>query len=337
MKMIHRFVDSGLQVLADRQFRGVAATSALQDDGWSLDIAGANLDRAKGGKLPFIDNHDAGNILGVILSFNPTATTLPFLGRFSSEGVNPRADLKHREMRDGVANFFSVGFGIDESVPYDPKNPYGPRRATKWTLYELSLATVPVDSGAIVTARARRALAGLKGAMAACDRALDEHRAVARHQGAMGDALERLDEHRRTAGTALRAYKQALDAQDQDDDDEQDPETAIECQDRCRRSIDGMGKELKSILDRHTDAMETHVALKRAMGEAETAFGGGYSSQTSAGTGPGTSDAKRGRRADYEHRQRQMEALALAHPPKSEDYLYRQRQLEALALGAAQS
>ena len=72
-------------------------------------------------------------------------------------------------MKDGVANYLSIGFGVDDAVPIDPKKPYGAMRATASSIYEISLAAVPVDSGAIATARARRAPGGLKAAMAACD------------------------------------------------------------------------------------------------------------------------------------------------------------------------
>lgn len=152
--MIRRFIGP-IQPVGPREFSGIAATSDMQDDGYALDMEGANLERFANCKGPLIDNHLATNILGVITSISPAATNLPFTARFSSAGVSTLADQRCRELKDGVANFFSIAFVIDEWEPYDPRRPAAGRRATRWTLLEISLANVPVDAKAVVTARHR--------------------------------------------------------------------------------------------------------------------------------------------------------------------------------------
>lgn len=322
MRIIHRFVDSGLQVVGNREIRGIAATSDLQEDGFALDMAGANVDRFKDGKGPLIDNHVTPNILGVVTDLSKTATTMPFRARLSSEGVSDLADQRYREIRDGVANYFSIGFIVDESVALDPRKPYGPCRATKWTLYEISLASIPVDPKAVVTARSRRAIGGMQAALNACDRALDQHRAGGRHHVAMNDALERLAEHRAHAGTAMRAYRAAIESKD--------PETAIECQARCNRAIEGMGRELRAIGERHADASDAHSALTRAMREVDKALGGAAIQNSD---GVDDDQGSRSRRDDFNRRQRRLRVLQLSPAAECDDD-FRQRAARVLELGA---
>jgi hypothetical protein len=330
--ILNRFVSANLQSVGEREFGGNAASPDLQADGYALDLRGGDLSRLQGPAAPLLWQHDVDSMIGRVTSIRATATAVPFRAQFLAAGASEVADKRCRELKGGAPYGASLSFSIDAWEPLVPGRNAG-RRATKWTALELSLCAVPVDPKAIVTERARRALGGLKGAMAACDRALDEHRAAGRHQDAMSDSLERLAEHRRQGGTAVRALKNMLEADDQNDEPdngENGEDQMQDCFGRCQRSIHGMSRELKAIGAGHADALEAHAGLTRALREAEAAMGS-TSSQGSAGIDSGTS-----RSADVDRRRRQAEALKLA-APHDDDFLRRQRALEAIELAAVQS
>lgn len=325
MTIIYRFVG----VKADgRTFGGNATSPDLQSDGYALDPMGCDLSRMKGPTSPLLWQHDTNSIVGKVTDIRATETAMPFKAKFLDAGASQLADKLCRELKGGAPYGVSVGFEIDDWKPLG--NGKKGRLATKWTLLELSLCSVPVDPKAIITERARRAMSGVQAAMNACDRATAEHRAVGRHHGEMSDELSRLDQHRQTAGTALRGLKRALDAQTsagQSDGESDDPYDVGEAQAQCQRSVEAIGRSLKAVADRHGDATDAHTAMKRALREVATAYGSGPV-QTSSGLTDGES-------ADRAHRRRQVEVLELAAPTADDDYSRRQRALEVFDLAAA--
>lgn len=147
--LIRRFVEGSVSQAAERKFKCIVATAAKQSDGLALDMAGGDYSRFQNGG-PLLDNHNSEEILGTI-QVQPTATQLLGNGRWTSPGVSKNADQRWRELQDGVLRWFSIGFLVDERE----RLAGGGWRATKWTLIEVSTTSVPVDSAAVVTERAR--------------------------------------------------------------------------------------------------------------------------------------------------------------------------------------
>ena len=150
--MFYRTSASGLEPIGPREFEGIAATSALQADGYALQMSGADLSRLQTQGVLLL-NHDASKIVGKIVSARATANTLPIRAAFPSAGISPTADETAGLVREGILCCLSLGFNVDDAEPIDPRQPRSGMRATAWTAYEISLVAVPLDVGAVVTAR----------------------------------------------------------------------------------------------------------------------------------------------------------------------------------------
>jgi HK97 family phage prohead protease len=333
MTMIRKMVRAQVKALGDDQVEVRMSTATIARDGHILVPQGARLDNYRSNPV-FLWNHDVDNFpVGKAESVTVQGQQIVALVRFPPTGISARADECRGLVKSGFINGVSVGFDPLDGQPLNPQKPRAGMRVTDWELLECSFCCVPVDADAVVTARAekgtdrtRRSLSGMQSAALACDRALDEHRSAGRHHSEMADAIGRLDGHRAQAGTNLRAYKQALD--------KGDSETAIECQTRCQRSIEGMSRELRAIGDRHSEAMDSHEAMQRALREAANLHGRGGPSQTSNGLGDGESRARRSKWGDADYRRRQVEVLELAAGPRNDEHARRLRQIEYLELAA---
>src|SRR5579885_2194004 len=78
--------------LGDLEFRCVAASSAMQDDGYALQMSGADLDWFASGRAPLLRQHRPDAIVGRIVAARTTATELLVTCRFASPGISPLAD-----------------------------------------------------------------------------------------------------------------------------------------------------------------------------------------------------------------------------------------------------
>ena len=146
--MIYRSAARAVQQLGERQFEGVAATSALQMDGWALEMAGADTSRLQS----ILFNHDVSAIVGRVASITKNATQLKFTGQFPSVGASRRADEACALLKEGILTGVSIGFDVQKSEPIAG----GGRRATEWMALEISLVAVPLDAETVVTARAQK-------------------------------------------------------------------------------------------------------------------------------------------------------------------------------------
>ncbi len=140
--------------LGDLEFRCIAATATMQDDGYALQMSGADLEWFASGRAPLLRQHRPEAIVGRIVAARTTATELLVTCRFASPGISPLADETRGLLRDGVLNAVSLGFSVDERQPA----PEGGWLATRWRALELSLVSVPMDTSALVTQRMRAAI-----------------------------------------------------------------------------------------------------------------------------------------------------------------------------------
>lgn len=153
-KIIYRAA-SAVAAVGDLEFEGNAASPDLLADGFALDMGGANLDRLKD-HGPLLWGHNPDQIIGRITSIRATTTGLPFRATFPPPGASALADEKRNLVKSGIINSVSLGFGVDEAEPITPGRPRDGIRAVRWTVYELSLVSVPADPKAVITARQRR-------------------------------------------------------------------------------------------------------------------------------------------------------------------------------------
>jgi uncharacterized protein len=325
--MIRTVVPAQMKALADDVVEVTMSTSALARDGHILVAAGADLNAYRLNPI-ILWQHDPEHPIGNAEAVRIDGDKLKARVRFAPAGISRKADEIRGLVKAGVISALSVGFDPKDGQPLDPRKPYGGMRFTSWELLECSFCSVPIDTQAMVTARAAgskspaRNMDAITKAQLAATTAQDEHRAGSRHHAAISESLERLDEHRRQIGSHLRAFQQALEAGNK-------PQ-AQECQARCQRSMQGVQRELRAIGDRHLDANEAHQALCRAMNDCWTALGADSGPVTSKGlsdTEPQLDGQGSARSMDYKSRQRQADALRLAGVTNdTDDYEYQQRE-----------
>ena len=154
MISLQRFVSGSQEIVGDREFKGIAASSDLQPDGYALSIAGGDLSRFEGRGGPLLLMHDPAQLVGTIW-LSRGSGAINFRAEFLPEGVSGDADQACKMLKAGAPYGMSLGFNILDSEWIDQRDPFGGRTATKWTALETSLVSVPMDSKAVITARAQ--------------------------------------------------------------------------------------------------------------------------------------------------------------------------------------
>jgi HK97 family phage prohead protease len=177
--------------VGDRQVKAVVSTSQKARDGHVLVPAGAKLDNFK--KNPIILwNHLPEEPIGRATSIGVSDGKLVASIEFAPAGVSSVADKICGLVKAGVVSALSIGFVPIDGDPLDPGRPRSGMRITSFEILELSFCSVPVDTGAMVTERARRAGKVLSGANAKTLR--DAHDAAEQCRGLLQDVLEGADE-----------------------------------------------------------------------------------------------------------------------------------------------
>lgn len=331
--MVRTLVSAQVSALGDDEVEVCMSTASLARDGHILVPQGCILDNYRANPI-WLWQHDPEHPIGTACNVQIRNNAITARVRFAPLGISKKADEIRGLVKSGVVRGVSVGFEPLDGVALDPKRPYGGMRFTSWELLECSFCSIPVDTEATVTARAQstarnrkqtstRNMDAITKAQLAATTAQDEHQAGARHHAAIAESVERLDEHRRQVRTHLRAFQQALEAGNK-------PQ-AQECHARCRRSLQGVERELRAIGDRHLDATDAHQALSRSMNDSWAALGadsGSVPSKGSVDSEPQLDVAG----PSHEQRKRHAEALELATVPITDEQRRRQRQAEALAL-----
>lgn len=157
MSMIRKLVRSTVKALGDDLVEVRMSTAAVARDGHILTPQGARLDNYKLNPV-FLWNHDVdcfpvGRSEGMHIDAEEIVTQV----RFPPTGISARADECRGLVKAGFINGVSVGFDPLDGEPLDAKNPRGGQRVTDWELLECSFCCVPVDTEALVVARATTA------------------------------------------------------------------------------------------------------------------------------------------------------------------------------------
>src|SRR3954454_16834480 len=178
------------------EFEGIAATDALCDDGYALSIPGGDISRFSDGNGPLLLEHKRNQIIGTA-SLRKTAHAVMLHGEFASPGVSQIADDARRLLKDGVLRGLSMTFAIKQSERMGA-SPRDGRRVTKWTALEVSLCSVPMDAGAVVTARAMSELLARSGRRLSAETERCLRAALEQHQAAMKSHTEAMRGQRQT-------------------------------------------------------------------------------------------------------------------------------------------
>src|SRR3954468_7878007 len=141
---------ANVSAVGQLEFEGIAATEALCDDGYALNIAGGDISRFSDGKGALLIQHNPHDIVGTCI-LRKAGRRLMMRGKFASPGVSETADKARRLLKDGTLNALSLCFSVQK--PTEPI-PGGGKRALKWKALEVSLVAVGMDAGAVVTQRA---------------------------------------------------------------------------------------------------------------------------------------------------------------------------------------
>jgi HK97 family phage prohead protease len=180
--MIRRFatLDEPATLAELGQFRGVASTEAPGDDGYIVRTAGITMDRYNANPV-LLYQHDPDKPVGTASKTWTTGGELHILGQFAPEGTSAAADEARRLVAAGVLRGLSMGFAVLESKPITVD---GERmvEATKVELFEISLVSIPLLPGAVISERtARRSGEHPEGSRAWFRERIREHEEDRRH------------------------------------------------------------------------------------------------------------------------------------------------------------
>lgn len=153
MTMIRKVMPAQIEVLGDREVRVRMSTAKQARDEHILVPAGCVLDNYRSVPVMLRD-HDVRNPVATASDINVGADAIDALATFAPVGISKMADETCGLVKAGILRGVSVGFEPIEMEPLDPKKPRGGQLITKWELMECSFCAVPVDTGAVVTARA---------------------------------------------------------------------------------------------------------------------------------------------------------------------------------------
>lgn len=154
MAMIRKLVPAQIKALGEDEVEVRMSTATIARDGHMLIPQGGKFDNYK--KNPVVlwnhktDDFPVARCEEISINGDEIVGRL----RFPPVGISPQADICRGLSKTGFLNGVSVGFDPIDGEPLDPRNPRGGQRFTDWDLIELSWCCVPVDTDALVTARA---------------------------------------------------------------------------------------------------------------------------------------------------------------------------------------
>lgn len=157
MTMTRKLVPAQIKALGDDEVEVRMSTATVARDGHILLPQGARLENYKKNPV-FLWNHDVdGFPVGRSEEITIDGEEVVSRVRFPPTGLSRRADECRGLVKSGFINGVSVGFDPIDGEPIDPKKPRGGMRVSDWELIECSFCCVPVDTEALVIARAESA------------------------------------------------------------------------------------------------------------------------------------------------------------------------------------
>ena len=151
---MQRFFSGDIAELGPRQIGVVAATGNVARDGHIIEISGLDLTNYR--KVPIVlYQHDSSQPVGTATSLGVVGNALAACIQFAPPGISVVADQCCAMTKAAILRGISIGFDPDWSTaePLDPKKPRGGQRFRKSELLEISVVSIPSDTGATVVQR----------------------------------------------------------------------------------------------------------------------------------------------------------------------------------------
>jgi HK97 family phage prohead protease len=153
MAMIRKVMPAQVTALGENEVEVVISTAQIARDGHVLVPSGARLENYRANPI-ILWQHDPEVPVGNGEDIQVEGDKIRARAMFAPPGISPKADEIRGLVKAGVIRAVSVGFEPIDGEPLDPTKPRGGQRFTEWDLLEFSFCSVPVDTGAVVTARA---------------------------------------------------------------------------------------------------------------------------------------------------------------------------------------
>lgn len=114
-----------------------------------INYRAVNLSRVSAGAAPLLFNHDANSLIGTV----ELAYAVESQGKLFAEvrlADTERGKEVQALVKDGILRSVSIGYSVDDYERAGSRDGIPVYRVSRWTLYEVSLVTIPADPGARV-------------------------------------------------------------------------------------------------------------------------------------------------------------------------------------------
>lgn len=143
---------AAIRAVGEREFCFTAVPAKRGRDGHVLVSSGVDLANYRRNPV-VLWQHAAANPVARCTGLSVIDGELRGSAEFPPAGASELADEVCALVKSGVGSAVSVGFDVLESEPLDPKQPRGRQRILRSELLEISLVSVPADTGAVITER----------------------------------------------------------------------------------------------------------------------------------------------------------------------------------------
>lgn len=153
-RIVKDFVGTPTTLAEKRQVRVVCSSDAIDRAGEVVVQSGIDTTHfmALGGTVLF--GHDPSQPIAKAVELSHDGSgNLCALVQFPPEGDDPNADLRYKQVLNGILNTVSIGFNPTKMAPMDPAKPRGAQKYTSVELMEFSFVTVPANRDAVVVGK----------------------------------------------------------------------------------------------------------------------------------------------------------------------------------------